>query len=130
MKWLSRLFGADKPESPGFVTAAVPEEEMVRRAKIRKDVCVTVVSRGAQGDVTAECRKCSARMGHLLKDQLVWFLCPSCGGATFSPLPNVQGALGYASRHGGTFEFDLYLLNEESRRLMPPPSVPRSGLTG
>jgi hypothetical protein len=86
MSWLSRLLGRDKPQQAGFVTAAVPEEELIRQAKMVKDACVTLVSRGSEGDVSAKCRKCSTQMGSVKKDQLLWFLCPLCGGATFSPL--------------------------------------------
>jgi hypothetical protein len=93
-------------------------------AKIPKDVCVTLVSRGSEGDVSAKCRNCSAHMRSVTKDELLWFICPLCGGATFSPLPNLRGAMGYASRHGGTFDLDLYYLNEESMSLMPPPDLP------
>jgi hypothetical protein len=32
--------------------------------------------------------------------------------------------MGYASRHGGVLELDLYYLPEQSRKLMPPPELP------
>jgi hypothetical protein len=63
-------------------------------------------------------------MMSIKRDELLWFICPLCGGATFSPVPNLKRAMGYASRHGGSFELDLYYLNEESRRLLPPPDLP------
>jgi hypothetical protein len=34
MRWLSRVLGRDKPKHLGFVTTAVPEEELVRRSGV------------------------------------------------------------------------------------------------
>jgi hypothetical protein len=124
MKWLSRLFRRGKPQHDGLLAVAVAEEDLVRQAKIPKDVCVSLVSRGSEGEVSARCRRCSTQMSSVQKDELLWFICPLCKGATFSPLPNLRRDLDYASRQGGRFELDLYYLNEDSRRLMPPPDLP------
>lgn len=56
------------------------------------------------------------------KDPLLWFMCPRCGGKSFAMVPNLRNALAYAEQHGGTFEFDLHFLDEESRRMMPSPN--------
>ncbi len=62
-------------------------------------------------------------MATVEKDPLLWFRCPQCGHVSFDELANLGQALEYAERHGGTFEFDLHFLNEESRRMMPPPRI-------
>ena len=105
--------------------AVVPvvEADYVRHLKIPKDVCVAVTPRGSEGHISAKCRNCSVSMITAEKDSLLWFMCPRCGGASFSVMPNLIGALRYAERQGGTFEFDIYFLNEDSRRMMLPPNI-------
>jgi hypothetical protein len=112
-----------KQESVGLATVRIKEEDHVRQLKIPKDVCVTVVSSGTDGRVSAKCRVCSVPMATVEKEPLLWFMCPHCGNVSFSVLANLGQALEYADRHGGTFEFYLYFLNEESRRMLPPPNI-------
>jgi hypothetical protein len=84
---------------------------------------VAVNARGSEGHNSAKCRNCSVSMITAEKDSLLWFMCPRCGGVSFSVMPNLIGALRYAERQGGTFEFDIYFLNEASRRMMLPPNI-------
>jgi hypothetical protein len=112
-----------RPEAVGLATVRATEEDHVRQLRIPKDVCVAVVSRGSEGRISAKCRNCSVPMAAVEKDPVLWFLCPRCGRESFDPLANLRQALGYAERHGGTFEFDLYFLNQESKRMMAPPNI-------
>ena len=109
-----------------LVTVSLKEEEFIRRAKIPKDVSVVVVSRGSEGHISAKCKNCSASMMAAERDPLLWLKCPRCGRVTFAVLANLRQDLGYAEGHGGTFEFDLYFLNEASMRMMPPPDMDRT----
>jgi hypothetical protein len=115
--------GGAKPELAGLATVRVIEEDHVRQLRIPKDVCVAVVSRGSEGRISAKCRNCSVPMATVEKDALLWFRCPRCGRESFDAVANLRQALKYAERHGGTFQFDLYFLEEESRRMMPPPNI-------
>jgi hypothetical protein len=115
--------GKDKPESVGLATVRFVEEDHLRQLKTPKDVCVSVVSHGSKGHISAKCKNCSVPMVTDKKPPLLWFMCPQCRGASFSVVANLREALGYAERHGGTFEFDLYFLDEKSRRMMPPPHI-------
>ena len=114
--------GEAKPGSIPLVTVRVVEEDHVRRLKIPKDICVAVIVRGSEGHISAKCRNCSVPMVTVEKDPLLWFMCPRCGGKSFAMVPNLRNALASAERHGGTFEFDLHFLDEESRRMMPSPN--------
>jgi hypothetical protein len=114
--------GEAKPGSISLVTVRVAEEDHVRQLKIPKDICVAVIFRGSEGHISAKCRNCSVPMVTVEKDPLLWLMCPRCGGKSFAMVPNLRDALAYAERHGGTFEFDLHFLDEESKRLMPPPN--------
>ena len=106
-----------------LLTVSVKEEENIRQSKMPKDVSVTVVSRGSEGRISARCKSCSFPMVTVDRDPLLWLKCPRCGRMTFAVLANLRQHLGYAERHGGTFEFDLYFLDEASLRMMPPPDM-------
>jgi predicted RNA-binding Zn-ribbon protein involved in translation (DUF1610 family) len=106
-----------------LLTVSVKEEEDIRQSKIPKDVSVTVVSRGSEGRISARCKTCSVPMVTVERNPLLWFKCPQCGRMTFAVLANLRRHLGYAERHGGTFEFDLCFLDEASMRMMPPPDM-------
>lgn len=116
-------FSVESGPKFGLLMVSVTEEGHIRQAKRPKDVSVAVVSSDSEGHSSAKCRNCSVSMVIVPKGPLLWFKCARCRRVTFAVLANLRQYLGYAERHGGTFEFDLYFLDEASMTMMPPPDM-------
>jgi hypothetical protein len=99
----------------------VPLDILIRKMQEPKDVRVIVRSDGA---VAAVCKSCDIHIKPTEKNNLLWYVCPRCRGASFTAIPNLPRDIALAERHGGVFEYEVFYLRDLPPGFEPPPPQP------
>lgn len=112
------LLGLGRRKASRLVSATVPEARI--RWLLKSNVADLRISVAADQSVLARCKRCdcSAESRHALP--LVWFRCPTCGGTSFVPVPNLERDAHFARSDGSSFEYEIFYIRDLPRDLPSP----------